>query len=103
MGQSVDDAVFNIALFFLVMVATLAALDITSPWVVLWCWVIYVTLGLVVASLLPREQENQRATPLRKRSSDRVPVPHLPPRPGNRSRNKNATERPRSARPQRGG
>lgn len=78
MGQSVDDAVFNIALFFLVMVATLAALDITSPWVVLWCWVIYVTLGLVVACLLPREQENQRATPLRKRSSDRVPVPHLP-------------------------
>jgi fatty acid desaturase len=77
-GHDLDDAVVNIAFFFLVLVATMAALDLASPWVVLGCWVLYVTIGFVIVVLLPEEQETRHDEQGQPRSTDQALVPSLP-------------------------
>lgn len=58
-GSDIDDVVSNFAFLLLALVATLAALDIFSPWVVFAFWVFYVSAGLIMACLLPDERESQ--------------------------------------------
>jgi fatty acid desaturase len=77
-GQDFDDAVVDIAFFFLVLVATMAALDLASPWVVLGCWVLYVTTGFVIVVLMPEEQETRHDEQGQPRSTDPALVPPLP-------------------------
>ena len=66
----VDEVISDVALFFLVTLTALAALNFVSFWVLLICYFFYVIIGFLVACILPHEQRMQENEPAPKRFAD---------------------------------